>query len=169
MADGNSNQVLSYCLALEWLLGGTIFSVDFLLLPLGNSDMVLGVQWLCTLGRTSGDIQFNFRRLALEFEFEGKHHKIEGVEPKLRVVEADALHKVGTNGTNGHFYMIKVSPVVTYRGSLMQEDEYKQPCSLQVLLEEFQEVFSEPKTLPPSRGIFDHHIPLQPGAKPVNA
>lgn len=60
VADGNDMQVYQYCKELEWLLQGTVFKADFLLLPLGTSDMVLGVQWLCTLGRSTGDIKFNF-------------------------------------------------------------------------------------------------------------
>lgn len=39
---------------------------------------------------------------------------------------------------------------------------------LQQLLEEFQDVFQTPHSLPPAR-FYDHHIPLLPGAPPVNS
>lgn len=41
------------------------------------------------------------------------------------------------------------------------------PPEIDALLTEFQSVFDEPQGLPPSR-VFDHSIPLLPGAKPVN-
>lgn len=40
--------------------------------------------------------------------------------------------------------------------------------NIEVLLEQYLDLFQEPKGLPPSRGVFDHRIPLQPGANPVN-
>lgn len=41
------------------------------------------------------------------------------------------------------------------------------PPEIDALLTEFQSIFDEPQGLPPSR-VFDHSIPLLPGAKPVN-
>lgn len=57
LVDGNSVPISGMCKGLEWLFHNTVFRVDFLLLPLGTCDMVLGVQWLSTLG----DIIFNFK------------------------------------------------------------------------------------------------------------
>lgn len=39
---------------------------------------------------------------------------------------------------------------------------------LQELLSEFSDVFEDPKALPPVR-VFDHVVPLLPGAIPVNS
>jgi hypothetical protein len=41
------------------------------------------------------------------------------------------------------------------------------PDEVQTVLQRYQALFEEPQTLPPHRK-FDHHIPLLPGAKPVN-
>ncbi|KAK4377563.1 hypothetical protein RND71_003859 [Anisodus tanguticus] len=49
VADGKNVQTAAVCKNLQWLLQGTTFTSDFLLLPLGNVDIVLGVQWLNTL------------------------------------------------------------------------------------------------------------------------
>ncbi|WMV19182.1 hypothetical protein MTR67_012567 [Solanum verrucosum] len=43
------------------------------------------------------------------------------------------------------------------------------PGEVQQVLHEFTSVFGEPTGLPPSRGSFDHHIPLKEGSNPVNA
>lgn len=42
------------------------------------------------------------------------------------------------------------------------------PAAVQQVLLEFQDVFEDPKVLPPSR-IHDHHIPLLPNTTPVNS
>ncbi|KAH0761131.1 hypothetical protein KY290_017204 [Solanum tuberosum] len=67
-------------------------------------------------------------------------------------------------------FMIKVTP---------KEEKFTQdskptplvevPGEVQQVLHEFTSVFGEPKGLPPSRGSFDHHIPLKEGSNPVNA
>ena len=36
------------------------------------------------------------------------------------------------------------------------------------LISEYSDLFSDPTGLPPSRGLFDHRIPLKPDARPVN-
>jgi len=42
------------------------------------------------------------------------------------------------------------------------------PSDLQELLESFSDLFQEPTALPPSRGSFDHKIPLKEGTSPIN-
>ena len=39
---------------------------------------------------------------------------------------------------------------------------------LSQLKTQFKHIFIEPTTLPPPRGLFDHRIPLEPNARPVN-
>jgi len=70
-ANGNDMQVDKMC-TISWLLQGAEFSADFLLLPLGSCGVVLGVQWLLTLGdiKMNGSSQWNFitkgRNIVLE-------------------------------------------------------------------------------------------------------
>ncbi|OIT22495.1 hypothetical protein A4A49_54001 [Nicotiana attenuata] len=40
------------------------------------------------------------------------------------------------------------------------------PVSIQKVLTDYSTLFQEPKHLPPSRGVFDHHIPLVEGSGP---
>lgn len=42
---------------------GVEFCLDVMVLPLGGCDIVLGIQWLCTLG----DITWNFDKLKMLF------------------------------------------------------------------------------------------------------
>ena len=50
---------------------------------------------------------------------------------------------------------------------IRQEKLERCPPEMQDLIDQFAELFEEPKGLPPKRE-FDHAIPLIPGAQPVN-
>ncbi|GJS89379.1 putative mitochondrial protein [Tanacetum coccineum] len=64
-ADGNSLISSFMCKNFKWTLQGLTFMTDMMVIPLGGCEMLLGVQWLATLG----DIQFNFQKLTMEFEY----------------------------------------------------------------------------------------------------
>lgn len=42
------------------------------------------------------------------------------------------------------------------------------PEELSNLKQQYSDIFADPSTLPPQRGVFDHTIPLEPGTRPVN-
>ena len=52
------------------------FSIPFRVLPLGGCDVVLGTQWLTTLG----DIQWNFQFLTMEFCHKGHKVMLQGLK-----------------------------------------------------------------------------------------
>lgn len=79
-----------------------MFQGDFLVFPIGNNDIVLGIQWLYPLE----DIKFNFKKLIMEFEHEGKLQTLQEIQPKLKVVQSKALEKV--DGNESRFFMVKV-------------------------------------------------------------
>ena len=56
------------CGNFAWSLVGETFTTDVMLVTLGNCEMVLGVQWLASLG----PILWNFEKLRMEFKKEGK-------------------------------------------------------------------------------------------------
>lgn len=56
-------------------LQGHTYSTDVMLLPLGDCDMVLGIQWLTTLG----NIQWNFKELTMTFKCEGDTRILQGI------------------------------------------------------------------------------------------
>lgn len=62
-----------------------------LLVPLGDSQVILGTVWLKSLGLTLGD----FSRKTLCFWKEGKHITLQGVASKeVDVIEGRALIKI---------------------------------------------------------------------------
>ncbi|GKB27942.1 retrotransposable element Tf2 [Tanacetum coccineum] len=56
VANGQRMMSTSVCHDLKWSLQNEVFTSDVMLLPLGGYEMVLGIQWLATLG----DMQCNF-------------------------------------------------------------------------------------------------------------
>ncbi|KAH0743054.1 hypothetical protein KY290_031047 [Solanum tuberosum] len=67
---------------ISWLLQGAEFTADFLLLPLGCCGVVLGIQWLLTLG----DIKMNFTNLTMELWYKRRKHLLRGTGNQVLTV-----------------------------------------------------------------------------------
>nr|GEW64266.1 putative mitochondrial protein [Tanacetum cinerariifolium] len=70
----------------------TLRVTDVMLLPLGGCDMVLGIQWLATLG----DIRFNFHEMRMDFKYNNKRLNKQTIKDKfpIPIIEEliDELH-----------------------------------------------------------------------------
>ncbi|XP_059302363.1 uncharacterized protein LOC132054338 [Lycium ferocissimum] len=128
VADGREIPTDKMCKGFKWLMQGAVFEGDFLIFPIGKSDMVLGVQWLYPLE----DIRFNFRKLEMEFEYQGKMLTLHGVQPKFKTVEPKAISKM--NVITSQFFMVKV------RSAEVELEGEKEPSQVEVkeLLTEYQ-------------------------------
>ncbi|XP_019224822.1 PREDICTED: uncharacterized protein LOC109206457 [Nicotiana attenuata] len=165
VAAANGNMMVDRVCTITWLLQGAEFSAEFLLLPLGSCGVVLGVQWLLTLG----DIKMNFRKLTMEFWYKGRKHLLRGADNQVRVQEAEKLVK--HTGDMSQLCMIQVVPMGETEEqwhAIKTEEDPVVNDGLTQLLNEYSVLFEEPTGLPPSRGVFDHRIVLQNGTEPVN-
>nr|GEV32001.1 transposon Ty3-G Gag-Pol polyprotein [Tanacetum cinerariifolium] len=68
---------------LSLVVQGCVISIDFFVLLVAACPIVLGVQWLKTLG----PIEFDFNNLTMGFHIAGSHHKLQG----LKASELSAL------------------------------------------------------------------------------
>ncbi|GMJ07956.1 hypothetical protein HRI_004464800 [Hibiscus trionum] len=153
IADGGFIQSLGLCRAVEWETQGHQFSADFLVLPLNGCDMVLGVQWLASLG----SIQWDFSTLMMQFTHEREAICWKGLHPgSIQWLQDSKGSKMlkGNRITPG----MSLLTMNTQLELLLKKDENR--ADLQQLLEEFAEVFREPQGLPPKRG-HEHRIVLQ--------
>lgn len=142
---------------------GQEYVADVLLIGLDNYDMVLGIQWLSQLG----DITWNFKKLVMKFKLGMQECVLKGVpKESVHLISSAGLEKV----------MIKKGQVASLQlcrleGSscvnVVPEEKEEPSPGLEALLWEYQDVFAEPKGLPPPRD-HDHQIPLKSGALPVN-
>ena len=153
---------------MKWMLRGTTFTTDVLLLPLGNCDMVLGIQWLETLGA----IQWNFKTLTMDFKLNGRRYVLRGGQSNQSVAEVSEkeMDKLITNEEGIQLFCIKVnteghSGLLTMVGS--DDNSQAIPHFIKSFIDDHSEVFAEPTTLPPMRS-HNQQIILSNGASPVN-
>ncbi|CAL9242305.1 unnamed protein product [Arabidopsis halleri] len=122
-------------------------------LPLVGLDMVLGVQWLSSLGPMVCD----WKEQTMEFDWEGTGHKLVGLQTMLRAAGPNEVEKEARQGQA--IFAIQVSP--------MEEKELDIPDDMKPLVQDYGDLFQPPVKLPPSRAI-EHRIPLKKGTDPVN-
>ncbi|GJZ40777.1 putative mitochondrial protein [Tanacetum coccineum] len=144
VANGQVMSSMYECKDFQWELQGKIYITDVIIIPLGGCEMVLGIQWLSTLGV----IQCDFKNLVMEFVKDGI--KCGGGR--------------GDGGTEVTSMAMCVCPI-----TLMQMTGIpgQQNPQIQTLLNTFHSVFETPKELPPIRS-HDHTIPLLPNTTPIN-
>lgn len=124
---------------LTWEMQGHTFSHPIRLLVMGGCDMVLGADWLKTLG----NILFNFEKLTMSFKWEGHTITLHGnnTPSSLHMITDKSLLKFFHKNTHGLL------------GSLFTIIEVQNQQSIappiQELLHTYQDVFQEPTSLPP--------------------
>ncbi|GJZ55413.1 reverse transcriptase [Tanacetum coccineum] len=147
---------------LGWTIQGQVFETDVMILPLEGCEMVLGIQWLATLGT----IQFDFKNLVMDFVLKGKRCVLRGTpQSTLQWIKGKQLGSSLNQMRVEIFSMAMCVCLVT----LMQMTGVNAQCepNIQTLLKEFNSVFATPKELPPNRS-HDHTIPLSPNTPPIN-
>lgn len=89
MPDGSTVSTDLLCHQFKWLMGGTTFTFDILVLPLGCCDVVLGVRWLITIR----DIVMDFSKLTMKFSYRGREYLLKWETPKFKSIDAKSLNK----------------------------------------------------------------------------
>ncbi|KAL8159021.1 hypothetical protein V2J09_000558 [Rumex salicifolius] len=90
LADGSTLDVSAKIENFKWQFQQVEFQADLMVIPLGCCDMVLGVQWLETLGK----ILWDFKQLTMEFKVGHKRLVLQGIIPgSAREIRAQALNK----------------------------------------------------------------------------
>ena len=128
-------------------------------LDLQGSDVVLGMQWLQSLGK----VLHNWSNLTVELWNEDKkfvlHRDNTG---KVTHDSIQSIQKLLANGLETYIMTIN-GPIHDTKMDLAQV----QTKELDVLLQKLQPIFRSPNTLPPPRN-HDHKIILEQGRGPVN-
>ena len=72
-------------------MGEYVFNSPMLSIPMGGSHVVLGVQWLQSLGM----VAFNFQELFLNFFSKGKEVELRGIAGKPRkIISSNVMSKI---------------------------------------------------------------------------
>ena len=158
VGDGAQLSCQFVCRVFNFTLSDMEHTTDIYIVPLGCCDMVLGIQWLATLG----SILWNFAELTMEFSVKGEKQLLQGnrqVDVKWpKGKEQRALLQAA------QLFALHIVPAQEYTTS--GQTEITEP-QLSQLLDEYADLFTEPKSLPPPRS-HDHKIVLKEGTSPIN-
>ncbi|KAF5470911.1 hypothetical protein F2P56_011397 [Juglans regia] len=144
------------CCNVPLLIQGTTFLSDLLTLKLGGCDIVLGVQWLLSLG----PILWDFGKLSMQFTYKGVLTCLKALTAtSSNLVDDVEVTKISSMENKGLF--LQITAVQS------QEVLHDVPQDVLKLLDSFQIVFDEPRGLPPQRSQ-DHQILLKTDTTPVS-
>ena len=169
-ANGEELTCKEICKGFTWSMQGQSFVTDVLSLPLGNYDLVLGIQWLVELG----NIIWNFKELQMRFKMNGRECILQGNKGSRHSVltisgqKMDKMLNKGLQLSMLQCYEVQVGSNTCGTQEVGEaEAKGKVAVEMKEVLDEFRDVFSEPDRLPPHR-TNDHKIHLVEEAQPVN-
>ncbi|XP_021980610.1 uncharacterized protein LOC110876760 [Helianthus annuus] len=171
VADGEQLTCTQLCTNFRWTMQGNWYSTEVLLLELENYDMILGVQWLLPLQ----DILWNFQRMTMRFEVDGKQYELKGLQNnKMSVFSVEKMGELLQKQAKGgslQLFSLQLTDSEdekTYRSKVVCDPKqtHENPA-WQALTRAFSEVFQMPKGLPPTRP-FDHRITLKEGTEAIS-
>ena len=136
---------------------------DFMVIPLGGHDIVLGVQWLSTLGH----ITWDFQKLEMVFKWGSSKVLLRGISPgSVREIKAKRVKEKRDSDIQLHMiyaYGYSVETHLQLNVIQSQEGERLGVEQINNLTEHFKDIFEEPKALPPFRKDHNHEIMLKEG------
>ncbi|CAA7015063.1 unnamed protein product [Microthlaspi erraticum] len=137
-------------------LQGHAFVMNLVVLELGNAEIILGVDWLRTLGKCEHD----WDKHEMSFTYNGE---------RITLFGDPALQSSGRSFKDNHsLSCLELVGWDIEAGELNQVEAVSEiPQQVQTLLDKFLEVFAAPTQLPPIRNR-EHAITLIPGAGPIS-
>ncbi|KAL0560774.1 hypothetical protein IC582_001187 [Cucumis melo] len=165
LGSGTAIQGKGICESIEVQMKDWTVKEDFLPLELGGVDVILGMQWLYSLGVTVCD----WKNLTLTFYDDKKKICIKG-DPSLTKARVSLKNLVKTWEEHDHGYLIECRSMgieIAEPITLHKEEKGEIEEKLLPILDQFKDIFEWPEKLPPRRSI-EHQIHLKEGTNPVN-
>eukprot|EP00253_Pinus_taeda_P036279 PITA_36279 len=158
IADGGTMKCEGYCENVKLQMGNYQLKTHMFAIHMGGCDIVLGADWL----RTLGPITMDFQELYMSFKQNNHTHTLRGLQAGApSIISSHRMEKLLKNGNHG----------VVAQFNAIQGVEAKQPSlhpEMQQILSNHLPVYDKPQGLPPPRVEHDHNITLVPGAQPPN-
>ncbi|XP_042953537.1 uncharacterized protein LOC122290073 [Carya illinoinensis] len=155
VANGAIIQSEGHCDSVPLKVQGIQFCPPLYILELGGCDVVLGVNWLGTLG----PIVWDFLKLSMQFNHGGHKVELRGLEPQLISIEESSKAMLSSM-SKGRGFLLQIQIESREENVVVQNNEVNE------LLRQFKGMFEEPKGLPPIRD-HDHKIVLKKGTQPI--
>jgi hypothetical protein len=159
VASGHKMICNSMVRNVEWWSHGHFYHTDMRVLPLEAFDAILGYGWLMQ----HSPMECDWVHKVLQFRDAGQVVILYGddVHSGSTIQEVSALQVQKWLVGHDIWAMVLVESNDDSSSQVNEDD-------IQLLLQEFAELFNVPTHLPPMRP-FDHCIPLRPGSVPVNS
>jgi hypothetical protein len=153
IVDGGTINCFGKCHSIKLNMGEYLLDSPMIAIQMGGVDIVLGVQWLQSLGTMA----FNFQDPFMRFSSEGKEIELRGMQGKpSNVISSNNMTKLlkkGHNGIIAQLISIDVQTSISFA-----------PMNLQKVINNHSKVFGEiPKDLPPLQD-HAHAIHLRKGS-----
>jgi hypothetical protein len=157
IANGGTINCSGKCHKMNLTMGEYVMNSPMIAIPMGGVDVVLGVQWLQSLGTMA----FNFQELFMKFSLEGKEIELKGIIGKhSKVIISNGMTKLLKKGHHGVIVQLCSLDVQTSKLSI--------PLDLQGIIDKHSKVFEDIlRGLPPTQN-HDHAIHLILGSVPPN-
>lgn len=144
-------------------LSGLTIIEDFLPIALGNSDLILGLQWLEKLGT----ISTNWKTQTIKFKMGKEMVTLKG-DASLGRTGITLKAMIKTLKKEGQGFLVEFNFVGKVKDNDSEKKEMTEvPDFLSPLVQKFQQVFELPQGLPPKR-LQEHKIVLKDGTNPVS-
>ncbi|XP_019430040.1 PREDICTED: uncharacterized protein LOC109337515 [Lupinus angustifolius] len=144
-----------------------LFLVPFYLLPIQGADLVLGIEWLQTLGPITSD----FAIPSMTFHYDNNPITLIGQNSHSpNLASFNQLSRLSHTDSIAEMFCISFPEPTTPNFQPNPDNTTTNSPTLpeiKNLLNNFSQIFNSPKGLPPSRP-HDHRIPLIPNSQPVN-
>jgi len=150
------------------VINQTLLPTSLYVIPIQGADIVLGVQWLQTLGPFIADYSIP----SMQFSHNNNLITITGARtPPLTQASYHQIHRMLHTHAIATFHSIYMTPTTQTTHTLDSISDtatiQKFHPQIQPILHHHSHIFSKPKGLPPSRH-HDHHIHLTPNSQPIN-
>jgi len=91
VASGGTINCSGKCHNIKLSIGEYVLNSPMLSIPMGGADVVLGVQWLQSLGT----ISFNFQEIFMIFSVDGKEVELRGIAGKPgKIISSNSMRKL---------------------------------------------------------------------------
>lgn len=161
VGNGEAIQCSGFCSQVPLQMASHTFDIPFYVLPIHGANLVLGVQWLQTLGPFLSDYSIP----SIQFRFLDKTITITGenaINPTLGTYSQFCRFLVTESASE--MMTVTVQPVCANKGTTQHSPSSP---NLQALLHANSAVFITPHGLPSIRDRV-HHVHLESGSQPVN-
>ena len=171
VGNGDHLSCIGYCSKVPLTLPTNTLAIPFYLLPIQGAYVVLGVQWLQTLGPFVSD----YTVPSMQFKHNGNLITLHGSNSSLPTPAT--FHQFTRQLHNNAIATCHSITLLQQQTSHIPTDpttvtkeipNFSQlPPNLATVLHQYLHVFYTPTALPPNRAN-DHHIHLSPNYNPIN-